>query len=204
MLLYLAMIFIPKYGFQSNSADFDLICDSGGFIAFANKFCYLGTIISSDLRDRPDIDRRINQASKTFGSIRSSVFCNEKQLSPIIRRRLFMAIVMHLLLWGCETWALLSEDRNRFMVCFNKWVRAMTGTRWSEIREKRLTNKQLRERLDNIESFDEIYSCRYFNWSVKLTRRQQQNQRTAPPPETPWCLVPQMQLSSRPPPEKYS
>ena len=114
---------------QSNSADFDLVCDSGGFITFTNEFRYLGTIISSDLRDRPDIDRRINQASKAFGSLRSSVFCNEKQLSPIIRRRLFMAIVVNLLLWGCETWALLSEDRNRLNVCFNKWVRAMTGTR---------------------------------------------------------------------------
>ena len=103
----------------SNSADVDLVCDSGGFITFTDEFCYLGTIISSDLRDSPDIDRRISQASKAFGSIRSSVFCNEKQLSPIIRRRLFMAIVMHLLLWGCETWALLSEDRNRLNLCFN-------------------------------------------------------------------------------------
>ena len=31
----------------------------------------------------------------------------------------------------------------------------MTGTKWSEIREKRLTNKQLREGLDNIDFFDE-------------------------------------------------
>ena len=85
---------------QSNSADFDLVCDSGGFITFTNEFCYLGTIISSDLRDRPDIDRRINQASKAFDSLRYSVFCNcdEKQLSPIIRRCLFMAIVMNFLL----------------------------------------------------------------------------------------------------------
>ena len=33
----------------------------------------------------------------------------------------------------------------------------MTGTKWSDIREKRLTNEQLRERLDNIEYFEEIY-----------------------------------------------
>ena len=86
---------------QSNSADFDLVCDSGGFITFTNKFYYLGTIISSDLRDHPDIDQRINQASK------ANVFCNEKQLSPIIRRCLFMATIMNILLCGCETWVLL-------------------------------------------------------------------------------------------------
>ena len=79
------------------------LCDSGGFITFNNEFCYLGTVISSDLRDCPDIYWRINQASKAFGSLRSSVFCNEKQLIPIIWCRLFMAIVMDLLLWGCTT-----------------------------------------------------------------------------------------------------
>ena len=79
-----------------------------------------------------------------------------------------MAIVMNPLLWGCETWALLSNDRNRLKVCFNKWLRSMTGTKWSDIREKRLTNKQLHEHLDNIESFDEIYNHRCLNWFMKL------------------------------------
>ena len=156
----------------SNSADVDLVCDSGGFITFTDEFCYLGTIISSDLRDSPDIDRRISQASKAFGSIRSSVFCNEKQLSPIIRRRLFMAIVMGLLLWESETWALLSEDSNRLTVCFNKWVRAIKGTRLSDIREKHLTNKQLRESLDIIKSFEEIYNHRYLKRRLSENHKQ--------------------------------
>ena len=40
----------------------------------------------------------------------------------------------------------LYQDRNRLNMRFNKWIRAMTGTRWREIGEKCLTNKQLRER----------------------------------------------------------
>ena len=79
-----------------------------------------------------------------------------------------MAIIMNLLLWGYETWALLSEGRNQLNVCFNKWVRARTGTKWSHIREKHLTNKQLHKRLDNIESSNEIYNCRGSNWFMKL------------------------------------
>ena len=80
-----------------------------------------------------------------------------------------MAIVMNLLLWGCETWALLFVDPNRLNVCFNKWVRIMTGTKWRDIREKRITKKQIHERLDNIESFDEIYDHRCIDWFIKLT-----------------------------------
>ena len=44
----------------------------------------------------------------------------------------------------------------------------MTGTRWREIRENKVSNKSLREKLDNIDSFDEIYSTRCFNWLEKL------------------------------------
>ena len=72
--------------------------------------------------------------------------------------------IIIIILWGCETWVLLSEDRNRLTACFNKWVRAMTGAKWSDIREKCLTNKQLCERLDNIESFDEIYNRCCLDW----------------------------------------
>ena len=103
----------------SQSADFD----SGGFTTFTNKFRYLGTIISSDLRNCPDIDR-------------SSFFCNEKQLSPIIRRRLFKAMS-----WTYGAVKLQPAQ------C------VMEGYK-GEMPHK---HKQLHKHLDNIESFDEIY-----------------------------------------------
>ena len=86
---YISLSNTPINEIQSNFADFDLVCDSGGFITLTDEFCCLNTIISSDHRDRPAIDQGINQASKSFGSLRSSILCNEKQLSPIIIYRLF-------------------------------------------------------------------------------------------------------------------
>ena len=44
----------------------------------------------------------------------------------------------------------------------------MTGTRWKEIRKNRIFNKSLREKLDNIDLFEEIYAARCFNWLEKL------------------------------------
>ena len=65
---------------------------------------------------------------------------------------------------------------------FNKWIRIMIGTKWSDTREKLLTNKQLRECLDNIESFDETYNRRCLNWFIKLAIMPAiQNQRIASP-----------------------
>ena len=67
-------------------ADFDLLGVDGEYISFTNKFCYLGTIISSNLSDDADISRRIQQASKAFGSLSAGVFCNRKYLSAKIRQ----------------------------------------------------------------------------------------------------------------------
>uniref|UniRef100_A0A7S2KUB2 Uncharacterized protein n=1 Tax=Leptocylindrus danicus TaxID=163516 RepID=A0A7S2KUB2_9STRA len=79
-----------------------------------------------------------------------------------------MAIVIYLLLWGCETWALTKQQHQRLQSCFNKWIRAMTGTRWKEIWENRISYQILREKLDNIDSSEEIYATRCFNWLEKL------------------------------------
>ena len=44
----------------------------------------------------------------------------------------------------------------------------MAGTRWWEIREKRISNKSFPKKLDNIDSFEEIYATHCFNWLEKL------------------------------------
>ena len=85
------------------------------------------------LSDDADISHQIQQASKAFGSLNTGIFCIQKHLSPQIHQGLFMAIVTNLLLWGCETWALTKQQHQCLQSCFNKWIRAMTGTRWGGI-----------------------------------------------------------------------
>ena len=137
--------------------------------------------------DDADISCRIQQASKAFSSLSAGVFYR-KHLSPKIRCRLFMAIVVNILLWGCETWALTKQQHQRLESCFNRCIRAMTSTRWKEIRENRISNKFIREKLDNIDSFGEIYATRCFNWLEKLTDMPATISNLDPPHPT-WCLV---------------
>jgi hypothetical protein len=44
------------------------------FISYTEKFCFLGSIISKDLKDGNKIANIINQARKSFYSIRKGVF----------------------------------------------------------------------------------------------------------------------------------
>ena len=55
--------------------------------------------------------------------------------------------------------ATVGGSHNRLNVCFNKWIRDMAGTNMfmCEVREKRLTNKQQPERLENVESFGNAF-----------------------------------------------
>ena len=52
-----------------------MILNSGGTIApFVEKFSYLGSLVASDLSDRPDVTHRINKASGAFGALRKELF----------------------------------------------------------------------------------------------------------------------------------
>ena len=70
--------------------------------------------------------------------------------------------------------------------------------------EKRLANKQLRERLDNIESSDEIYNRRCLNLFENLENMPATEYQRTAPPDFFWCLVPQLQSPPRRTAEKYS
>ena len=51
--------------------------DDNSVIESVSEFPYLGSIIALSGRIGPDIERRIAQASKAFGSLRKAVFRNK-------------------------------------------------------------------------------------------------------------------------------
>ena len=78
-------------------------------INFTSEFIYLGSIVISSLSDDKDVLHRITKANKAFGFIWSLIFGN-KYLPLKIKRYLYMAIPINLLLWVSENWALLARE----------------------------------------------------------------------------------------------
>ena len=152
----------------ANKADFYLTCEGSGCITFIDKFRYLGSLISWLLTDDSDVQQRTGLASKALGSLWKYIFCNQS-LKTVTQARLFTAIVIHLLLWGCESWALATGQRNGLNVRFNRWVRAMSiMTKW-DIRILSIRDEELRKRL-GIDSFDEILDRMHMNWMEKVAK----------------------------------
>ena len=120
---------IPLDELEANKADFDLKCVSSECITFMEEFRYLGSLISWLLTDTSDAHQRIGLASKAFGALKK-LFCNQS-IKVATRVRLFSTIVIHLLLWGCESWTLIAGQCNNLNVRFNSWVHAMSRmTKW--------------------------------------------------------------------------
>ena len=157
---------IPADELAANKADFDLTCEGGGCISFTDEFRYLGSLISCDLTDNSDIQQRIGLASKAFGSLRKEIFCNQS-LKEVTRVRLFTAIVINLLLWGCESWTLTAGQRQSLNVRFNKWIRMMSRMTKLDLRNLSIKDKELRKCL-GIESLNEILDRRRMKWMEKV------------------------------------
>ena len=81
--------------------------------------------------------------------------------------RLFTAIVINLLLWGCESWTLTAGQRQSLNVRFNRWIRAMSRMTKLDLRNLSIRDKELRKRL-GIESLSEILDRRCMIWMEKV------------------------------------
>ena len=77
---------------------------NGGAVEVVREFKYLGSLVEASGRMTGEIDQRIVQASKAFGSLRSAVFLAH-DLSLETKRLVYCSVVLGMLLYGAETWA---------------------------------------------------------------------------------------------------
>jgi hypothetical protein len=95
----------------------DLLVD-GGNIPFVKQFKYLGSYITSDLKDDFDIDARIKAAGAAFASARKNFFAS-KDIAPVHKGIIFTGLITFILLYGCEAWALSAAALHRLQMFYN-------------------------------------------------------------------------------------
>ena len=70
-----------------------------GYVAFTKHFCYLGSLISYNLKDDFDISTRIKKANQNMGMLSNIWSCPHIDMHS--KYLYFMAIIINQLLWGC-------------------------------------------------------------------------------------------------------
>ena len=137
-------MFFPRPREPENGADLSniIVTADGGFISFVKKFRYLGSHIGQRLDSNVDIDERLSKASQTFGALRKHTFAN-RDVKPEIKARLYVALVLGVLLYGCESWFLRVKEYKKMQRFHHDCVRTMLRVNRNIHIKRKISMKQL-------------------------------------------------------------
>lgn len=109
-------------------------------IVFVNTFTYLGNSLTPDNNLDAEIQRRIAMTRRACSDM-SKLWKNHHIIRPI-KNLLFKAIIPATLLYGCETWALSTQQTHTLDVALHDCLRMSLNI----TREDRVRNETIRER----------------------------------------------------------
>jgi len=94
------------------------------------KFCYLGSNVTASGSLVSELDARIAKAASAFGKLRSRVWANQ-HLSIHVKIRVYVACVLSMLLYGCETWPTCRYQK-RLNAFHFRCLRSILGVSWRD------------------------------------------------------------------------
>lgn len=109
-------------------------------IEYVSEYIYLGQIISHSDQSTKEINRRTANGWKKYWSLKEVFKSNE--LSMQIKRKVFESCVLPVITYGCETWSLTKQHREKLERCQRAMERSMTGTK----RQDRVRSTKIREK----------------------------------------------------------
>ena len=142
--------------------------DGDGFVEFTREFKYLGSIISSELTSDADVDKRIKSATAIFGALSTSIFKN-KDLSPLVKGRIYVTLVLSVLLYGSECWGLREDLFDLLNSFHNRCIRTMCRITIAHTIRCHIRSESLYERV-GIRPLRTYYELRLLRWAGHLAR----------------------------------
>ena len=101
----------------------DIKLPGGCFMPVVDRFKYLGSYLNRDCSDGLDVDSRIESAGRAFGALRKCLF-SSRDVSFAAKRAVYTSLILSILLYGCECWALTERLLHRLRVFHAQCVRA--------------------------------------------------------------------------------
>ena len=137
--------------------DLKISAEAGTFIPFTSSFCYLGSLITMDLTDLPDVRNRVRKGLAVLFMIKREIFSNSK-ISRATKRVAYLTLVVMVALYGCESWAVTAEIERTLRSFQTTCMRCMCGVTKQRMRDDHITTVSL---LKKIGVEDIMYYCRY-------------------------------------------
>ena len=166
-------MYIPPPRVNYSAADtsrFNIVDGAGlpvGFVDFTPEFKYLGSILHHSLTSDADVDKRIKSATAAFGALKN-IF-NNRHIDLKVKGRIYVALCLSILLYGCEVWCLRSDLLSRLRGFHHRCVRTMCRITIAHTIRHHISTESLLKRL-GIEPFDTYYHRRLLRWVGHVSR----------------------------------
>ena len=143
----------------------------GEEIETVSAFRYLGAIVEGNGNIMSDVERRVAKASRAFGALRRTVF-KEKDLTLKTKRLVYRPVVLGILLYDAETWAMNSKrvHSRKFEVFHNRCLRAIMGITTEQQRTNHISSVQVSQMFGMEESMEDLILRRRLRWLGHVAR----------------------------------
>ena len=166
-------MYIPPLHVDYSAADtsrFNIIDGAGlpvGFVDFTTEFKYLGSILHHSLTSDADVDKRIKSATAAFGALKN-IFTN-RHIDLKVKGRIYVALCLSILLYGCEVWCLRSDLLARLRRFHHRCARTMCRITIAHTIRHHISTDSLLKRL-GVEPLDTYYHRRLLRWAGHVSR----------------------------------
>ena len=106
-----------------------------------SAFKYLGATLTKDSRSTVEIKSRIAIATSTMAKL-DKIWRN-KEIRFASKMRLYRALVLSTLLYGCESWIMSAETTKKVQTFETKCFRRMLGITWQEKKTNEYVKSQV-------------------------------------------------------------
>ena len=146
----------------------DVQLPAGRSMPIVTKFPYLGDFVAADGTDTLAVEARITAAGKAFGALRKCLF-SSTTITRAAKTAVYEALILSILLYGCESWCLTEELLQRLRVFHAQCLRAMSRVTRKHTWEHRISSTQLMQEL-GLDAIDFYVARRQLRWLGHVSR----------------------------------
>lgn len=104
---------------------------NGQRLNVVDKFTYLGSTLSRNVVIDDEVNARLAKASAAFGRLYSKVW-NRRGITTETKIKVYRAVVLTALLYGCETWTIYQRHAKKLNHFHTTCLRKVLGIKWQD------------------------------------------------------------------------
>ena len=97
-----------------------------------DSFTYLGSTLSREANIDVEVNNRLFKANSAFGRLRKKVW-DRRGISQETKLKVYMAVVLTVLLYACESWTVYSRHARKLNRFHTKCLRIILGINWQDM-----------------------------------------------------------------------